>query len=269
MSGVDAALRDFAALDSLARRQTWVHRVDPRAKVLVTALYVVLIASLSPRAVAELLPFFCYPLVLFIAGRLPLRILVRPLTLALLLGGLIGIANPLLDREPMMLAAGIQIAGGWLSFASILLRSVLCVAAAIALIATTGIERLCQAMLRLGVPRVVVVQVMLLYRYIFVLGSSAQSMSRASQLRSCGRPLRLAAWGPLVGHLLLRSLDRAERAYQAMCCRGFRGQVPVGATLRFRVRDAAFLAAWCGVLILLRWHQPIEFLGSQILGVAG
>ena len=268
MKRVESAIQDIAWLDSLARRETWATRIDPRAKAVVTLAFIITVASFHRRAVIEMLPLASYPLIMFLGGQLPAGILRKPLWVALMLAVLIGIANPLLDREPVRIGADTFIRGGWLSFLSILLRAVFCVTSAIALIATTGMERLCHGLGRLGVPRVVVVQLLFLYRYAFLLGSNALAMSRARELRSCGQSLRFSTYGPLVGHLLLRTLDRAERIHQAMCCRGFRGDVPVRGTLNFRWFDATFVVLWCGSFILLRWYLPIEKLGALLAGGA-
>jgi cobalt/nickel transport system permease protein len=171
-----------------------------------------------------------------------------------------------LDREPVRLGTGTAIAGGWFSLVSILLRAVLCVAAAMALVATTGIGRLAHGLRQLGVPRIAVTQLLFLYRYAFLLGSNVQTMSRARELRGGGRPLQLAAYGPLVGHLLLRTLDRAERIHQAMCCRGFRGDVPVGGESRFGGSDWMFLVGWCGFLALVRGGWFVGRLGGLLWG---
>jgi cobalt/nickel transport system permease protein len=105
-----------------------------------------------------------------------------------------------------------------------------------------------------------------LYRYAFLLGSQSLAMSQARDLRSCGRGLPLSTYGPLVGPLLLRTLDRAERIHQAMCCRGFRGDVPIGNTLAWRWVDAVFLAGWCLCFAVLRWGWLVEGLGGFLLG---
>ncbi len=259
MNRVESAMRDLTHLDEVARQQTWLHRIDARAKAITTLVYVVAIASLPRHAVLEMLPFAAYPLMLLLAAQLPLRVLTRPLLVTILLGMAIGAANPFLDRSPVRVFDGWCIAGGWLSFISIQLRAVLGVTGAIGLIATTGMERLCHGLARLGVPRGFVTQLLFLYRYLFLLGANSAAMSRARDLRSNGRPLQLSTYGSLVGHLLLRTLDRAERIHAAMCCRGFHGDIPLGESDRFGPRDAAFVAVWCLVLIAIRVSHSGNF----------
>ena len=56
--------------------------------------------------------------------------------------------------------------------------------AALILIALTGFNAVCRALTRLGVPRLFVVQLLLFYRYIFVLVDEAERMEMARSLRS-------------------------------------------------------------------------------------
>ena len=252
MTRLDSALEDLGRLDAFARRDTWAHRLDPRVKILVTLVFVVIVASFPPRAVSGLLPCFAYPLFMLVAGHVPLRILLRPLVLGLLLALAMGVANPYLDRELLRVGPGWSVAGGWLSLASIVVRTVLCIAAAVVLLATTGMERLSAGLARLGVPHVLVSQLLFVYRYLFLLGANSQSVSRARALRSCGKPLGLSTFGSMIGHLLLRTLDRAERIHQAMCCRGFRGTIPLGEQRALAGRDYLFLVGWCACLVTLR-----------------
>jgi cobalt/nickel transport system permease protein len=134
------------------------------------------------------------------------------------------------------------VTGGWLSFTSIMLRFLLTVGAALTLIACTGMNRLGASLGQLGVPRVFVVQLLFLYRYLFVISDEGEKMFRSVELRSeKGRPLPLRVYGSLIGTLLIRSMDRAERVYRAMIARGFDGEIHILRPSAFRFRDGVFV----------------------------
>jgi cobalt/nickel transport system permease protein len=162
-----------------------------------------------------------------------------------------------LDRQPFGAVGPFHVTGGWVSFASILLRFLLTVGAALALVACTGMNRLGAGLGRLGVPRVFVVQLLFLYRYLFVVSDEGGKMLRSVEMRSeKGRPLRLSAYGPLLGTLLLRSLDRAERIYRAMVARGFDGEVRELGRTPFRLADALFVCGWLVFFFVARrWNH--------------
>lgn len=140
---------------------------------------------------------------------------------------LIGIFNPIIDRQVVISICGVGISHGWITFAGIALRGLLCVQAAMLLIESSGFRGVCSALSRLGVPKFLVNQLLMVYRYIRVLLEEALSMRRARESRGYGEkrmPLRM--WGPFIGQLFLRSVSRAERIHRAMLCRGFNGEIP-------------------------------------------
>ncbi len=256
---------DLGRTDELARQETWLHRLDSRAKILVTLFYVITVVSHDRYALAALMPLFAYPIWLMAAGRIPAGYLLVKLALVAPFALLVGAANPFLDTQTQLVIGTLPISGGWLSFVSIFLRFVLSVSAALLLVATTGFDRVCAGMSRLGVPQVLVVQFLFLYRYLFVLTDQTRRMVRARALRSVGhRGQGLASYGPLVGHLALRTMGRAQRIYQAMACRGFDGTMPCPAAGRWRRQEACFVAGWALFFVLARSYNLPGLLGTLI-----
>ncbi|WP_420903904.1 cobalt ECF transporter T component CbiQ [Candidatus Magnetaquiglobus chichijimensis] len=266
MSGTTHPLATLARVDELALGCSPVHRLDPRVKLATTLLFVLCVTSFDAHAVAGLLPFVCFPLVVSrISGISPARIgkALRPaLPFVLAMGSL----NPLLDRAPVALIPGVEIAGGWFSLTSILLRFLLTLSALFLLTATTGMPALGAAARRLGVPAGVVSVLLLTWRAIFLIAEEGERMRRAHDLRAFG--VKRPAWpvaARLVGHLLLRSLERAQRLHQAMLARGFDGTLPARPLLRFHLRDGVFLMGWTVLFLLLRFDDPVLRLGVWLM----
>jgi cobalt/nickel transport system permease protein len=112
------------------------------------------------------------------------------------------------------------------------------------------------------------VQLLLLYRYLFVLMEEGARMLRAHALRSAGGgrvPLRV--FGSLAGQLLVRALDRAQRLHVAMLCRGFDGEFRLARPLRFRLADLAFVMAWFLFCLLCRQFNAPRLLGEFLLRI--
>lgn len=259
---------DIGVMDDLGRMDSPVHRLDARAKVVVTLVFIGVVMSFPRHALSPLTPFIVYPVALVALGRIPLRCLARKLLIAAPFALVIGIFNPLFDREPVTAIGSFPISGGWVSFGSIMFRFLLTVGAALALVACTGMNRLGAAMERLGVPRVFVVQLLFLYRYLFVVSDQAGKMKRSAEMRSSGRPLRLRVYGSMIGHLLLRSMDRAERVYRAMVARGFDGEVRVLRPSSFRWSDAVFVAGCLLFFASARLWNLAEAFGRLLTGGA-
>lgn len=265
MSNPAGALDALRSLDALATRDTALARRDPRAKLVATLLFIVTVVSFDRYSVAALLPLALYPTVLAAQGELPMRTLLHALWLASPFALMVGIFNPLLDRAPLLALAGVAVSAGWISFASILLRFGLTAAAAIVLVAGTGMPALCAALTRLGLPRVFTVQLLFLHRYLFVLAGEAQRMSTARQLRGGGGTrMSLAVYASLLGHLLLRAFARAQRINGAMLARGFDGELHLADRWRWQRADTLFIAGWCAYFVAVRRVDVPHLIGSLL-----
>lgn len=263
------SLLDFRRLDLLACGDSALHRLDSRAKVLVTLAFIVCAMSYDRYALAPLVPFFVFPVATILRSRTPAGYVARKVALVLPVALLIGVPNLWFDRAPMIQIGSVTISGGQVSLLSILLKSLLAAAAAILLVAVTGFASLCGALERLGMPRALAVQLLFLYRYLVVLGDEALRMTAARELRGNDRPLSARLYGTLVGRLLLRTWDRAERIYRAMCARGFTGDFRSGPRTRVGTRDVVYIAGWILLFVWLRTQDVTHWLGASVLEAFG
>jgi cobalt/nickel transport system permease protein len=136
------------------------------------------------------------------------------------------ILRRLVTLEPLALGvAGLamfQPHGGRI-FATMLVKTTLCLLTMILLSSTTPFSALLDVMKRARVPDILVSTLALMYRYLFVLADEAQRMRRARASRTF-RPGRWWTWhalGSVIGQLFVRSTERAERIYAAMIARGW------------------------------------------------
>jgi len=261
MSPVESALAHLGALDDLAARDTPAARLDARVKALATVAFVVVVASFGRGDALRLLPLAAWPIALGALGDVPWR----PVLLRLVLASpfALGVAafEPLLDRAPALAVGSVTVSAGAVAFATILLKFALALSAALVLVATTGFDAVCAGLERLGTPRLLVAQLLLLYRYLFVLAEEAGRMVRAHALRSPDRPRPTArVVATLLGQLLVRTLARAERVHAAMRCRGFDGTMRLVRRTRLSRADLAFTAATALLLAGCRLvHLPAAF----------
>ncbi|MEO0108323.1 MAG: cobalt ECF transporter T component CbiQ [candidate division WOR-3 bacterium] len=268
MAQLDQALADIRALERLALQSGPVQRLDARAKTLVTAAFLVTVVSFSKYEVAGLVPLCLYPVVLLSLSRVPLGVILRHLALAAPFAVLVGLFNPLLDRTVAVHWGELAVSSGWLSFLSIIIRFLLTVSVALALLAGTGFPELSAGLGRLGLPRLLVTQFLLLHRFIFIIPEEAQRMKLAYELRSRrtrGMPIRI--WGSLAGLLLLRAYDRGRRVHTAMLSRGFDGTMRSLSSRRWSWADTGFLLGSLSFLALVRFAAPAELLGRWLLGI--
>ena len=123
---------------------------------------------------------------------------------------------------------------------NILIRAWLSIISLILLTSTTSLPDLLRGMEQLHMPRVMVMILSFMYRYIFVLVGEVMRMKQARDSRnSGGRRLRqIRTIGNMIGTLFIRSYERGERVYAAMIARGFDGHSRTLKHLRLKPIDA-------------------------------
>jgi cobalt/nickel transport system permease protein len=199
------------------------------------------------------MPYFFYPAVLAPLSETPLRLLLGRIAPALPFALFGGIANLLFDTDPMLRVWGVTVTGGILAFVSIMIKTLLSVSAVLLLVSTTGMAELSRQLVNMGIPGTFVLQLVLTYRYLGVLAAESGAMCAAYALRCpAARGIRMKDMGTFAGVLLLRSIDRAGRVYDAMRCRGFSGTYPTPPHGRLGTRDMLILLAVCVAIILPR-----------------
>jgi len=248
-----------AYIDRFAQGDTPVHRLDARAKLIVVAIYTALVVSVPKYDLAALFPYAILPFAMLVFGEIPLGFVAKHLLLVSPFIVFVAIFNPIYDATPVLVRLGHEafwVRGGLLSCANICGKFVLTVSALVALVSTTRFSDVLKALSWFRLPRLFVVELSFLYRYLFLLVEQVMRMKRARGCRAVGRtPLgwRLRATGGIIGNLFLRSLERGERVYAAMVARGFDGTVRTLTRFRMRGADYAFLAGSVAFVVALRF----------------
>ncbi len=259
---LDEEFFDIGRLDRLSYKNSPVHRLDPRVKLIATLLFLFTVISFSKYEISGLLPLFLFPLLLTVLGEIPLLFILKKVLWVSPFAVFIGIFNPLLDTNQFWVFPGFTLAAGWVSFFSILLKFFLTISAALLLIATTPFPNVCHALRSLGLPLLFVSQLLFLYRYLFVLTEEVMRMVRARDMRSFGeKGTGIRVFIRIIGTLFLRTLERAERIYSAMLSRGFRGDLPILRPFRFRTVDLLFLAVTASSTLFFRFYPVTQEVG--------
>ena len=119
MGRIDTAYFDLGSLDALAYRDSNIHRLDPRAKLVTTLVFIITVVSFDKYSIAALIPFLLYPATLLVRADLPAGPILKKLLIALPFALFIGIFNPFFDRQIILQIGSLELSGGWISFASI------------------------------------------------------------------------------------------------------------------------------------------------------
>ncbi len=137
------------------------------------------------------------------------------------------IARRLILLEPFVLVAAVlslMQPGGVIVFVSLILKGTISLLTMILLVGSTRFLDLLFVLKRMRLPSILVTNIALMYRYLFLLLFEAERMSRARSSRTF-KPERWHIWhsnATVIGHLFVRTSKRAERIYAAMCARGWK-----------------------------------------------
>ena len=267
MDKLSQAQRELREMDALAAQDSPIHRLHPLCKLLVTVCYIVTVVSFSKYDFTGLVVMVLYPVLMFQAAGIPVGTCFYKLRFVLPLVCAVGLANPFLDRTPMLRLGIVTITGGMISMVTLMLKGVFSLMASFLLIATTPMDSLCAALRKLHVPQVLTTLLLLTYRYIGVMLEEVTVMTEAYRLRAPGQKgIHISAWGSFLGQLLLRSMDRAQELYDSMLLRGFRGEFFYAHVPPFGGRGAAFCAVWAAAFLAARLVPIASVLGSFFVG---
>lgn len=267
MADIRTKLNTLYSLEQLAGGRTFFHRLHPRVKLAVTAIFLICVVSFDRYALGRLLPYFFYPVLLTSLAGIPGRMLGSRTLIALPFCLFAGLSNLFLDRTVLFTLGSFPLTAGLVSLGVIVVRTLLCVSAVLLLVALTPFVTLTDELRRLHVPELLVTLLEMVYRYIGVLVEEATNMLTAFRLRSNG-----AQWpspkelGAFLGQLLLRSTDRAERVYHAMLCRlyGQRDHFVHKNSRPFTAADWYYLICAGGACLCFRFMNIPLLLGGML-----
>ena len=218
-------------LERWSRTHSVIHARDPRIKLLAALIFLIVVATTPP------LNWLCF-------GIYVLALLTATLTAKLPLKGLLERAALVL---PFSLVFGLTtwLIGDHARAIGLFEKSYLSAWTALWLAGTTPLPRLLKAAEWFGVPRLLILTIQFLYRYLFVLSEQGQHMRLAAACRAGSQGAARALWRAAAGALAVlfaRSYQRADGIHRAMQSRGFTGTFPTVALGQFSLADAAFLA---------------------------
>lgn len=248
-------------LDKYSDLQSPVHNLDARVKIIF--FFLLIVACVSTPA-GNFVTFFLYLFMLSIillVSRVPLKHVLRKSLIVIPFVVLVSIFIPFIKTGEVGGGISLGIGGVKLNYSrllifwNVLIKSYTSVITLILLNATTSFSDLLKGFQKLKAPVIFIDVSSFFYRYIFVIIDEAQRMKRALEARMYrGRWLPQAkVIGSLLGVLFLRSYERGERVYLAMCARGGAGNLTGAGVQRAAEKDIAFLAAGIMFLLVVRF----------------
>jgi len=246
--------------DAIASRDGLLQRIEPRAKVPGLIGLVVVVTLLHSPAALGLAYLLC--VVLAVASRVPTRRfagawLAAPFFSALIiLPAMLNVFTPgiplwapghITHVGPWQLHEPLAVTGAGLRFAAtFVLRVAVCVSLALLLAVTTRPTRLFHGLRALGAPKIFVMLLLMMERYLAVIVRAAEEIHAAKLSRSIapGSLRQEQAWVAAgIGALFRRTQKLGNAVHLAMISRGYTGEVYLLDEPCWTWREWAFLTA--------------------------
>ena len=263
MSKLSGAIHDIHSMDELALLNSPIHRIHPLIKLVVTLSYVFIVVSFNKYDLSGLVFMIIFLISMYILGDISFFSSIKKLKIILPICIFLGIFNPFFDKVIIFNIGELEVTSGMVSGLTLIIKGMFSVLASYLLFATTGIEKICYALRIIHIPKIIVTQLLLTYRYITVLLTEANNIYQAYSLRAPKQKgVHYKVWGSLLGQLLLRSIDRANDVYESMLLRGYNGEFNNSLKRKFKISDFLFLIIWLGIFYITRFTIIFEFIGK-------
>lgn len=209
-----------AFIDRYATISSPIHQLKTSTKLKLALLGLLLLLAILPFGSAN---FTLYGLILYaitvylvaLSSKLPLRFLLSRSALVLPFSALIILVNFLSGHFSST------------QLIETLMKSVLSVFTLLLLASTTPFHEIIKQLSQWGTPKLMIIILAFMYRYFFVLVGEIESLERGIKTRYPGVAgwKRIKVYANIIGMLLIRSFERAEKVYQSMRMRGFTGEL--------------------------------------------
>jgi cobalt/nickel transport system permease protein len=247
------SLQEFHLSDSI------VHRLDPRAKIILTAMFSIVTAVSGSITVS--LVALCGGVILSIIASVPFKPLIKRIALVngfiLFLWIFLPLTYPgdtILKLGPVALTRE-----GLLYAALITLKSNAILLVVISLLGASSVFALVHALHHLAAPDKLIHLFFFCYRYIHVIMEEYNRLKDAARVRGFKPGFNAhtyKTYAYFVGMMLVRSYDRSARILAAMKCRGFKGKFYILHHYGMGNNDYAFSAVttlFIASLALMSW----------------
>ena len=241
MKDISKAIYDIRKIDELGDMNTKIHKIDSAIKIIVTIIYVIKILSIKQFTILNIICIVLYPLILFIIGKVQIKFILKKViyVFPIILG--LSVINLIIDFSYSEIYFSVLL----------LFKCTFALVGALLLIVTTGINNLAFGLKKLKIPNILIMQILMLHRYVILMMEECYKVKSAYELRTLGeKSMTMKDYVQIVGQMFLKTLDISENVYEAMKLRGFEGELYINNKVAGYV-DYFYLIIWVVIFIFL------------------
>lgn len=242
MGDISKAISNIRKIDELGDKYTMIHKIDSSIKIIVTIIYVIKVLSIKQFIISDITSIVLYPLILFKFGKVPVKFILKKVLfiLPLILG--LSVINLIIDFSYSEIYFSVLL----------IFKCIFTLIGALLLMVTTGINNLAFGLKKLKIPNILIMQILMLHRYIILMMEECYRVKSAYELRTLGeKSMTMKDYGRIIGQMLLKTIDRSEKVYEAMKLRGFDGDLYINSNKKVGCIDFLYLITFAVILIFL------------------
>jgi len=246
-------------IDELSLIKSPIHLLNPFIKFITTLIFLIFTTSFDKYEIIKLFPYFIYPFFLIIFSNIPIRKIVKKIIFFEPFIIIISLFNIFFSNSYFTIF-NFKFSSGWIIFFSIIIRTTLSLLTIIIFVSVTGISNIIMCLKILKIPDLLILQILLTYRYISILIEEVYRIMIAFSIRSIknnGLPMKI--WGSLIGQLLIRTFERAEKIYYAMISKGFKLNFKLIFYKNIKLNDLIFFVTFIIYFIIFRFIDFSKF----------
>jgi len=203
-----------AFIDTYADLNTPLHKFSAEIKLIFFILFLLIIIFTPIRYAMLFLVYGLIALILIYLSKIPVNFIFKRI----------------IEILPFIIIVSISAISkkqGLGLFFNCLIKAILAVLLVLVVSCTTRFSKLLAALYVLKVPRLFVHLLSFMYRYSFLLEDQLLKIKRAYEARNINDKYgfnKVKILSNILGTLFIRTYERAERIYLAMCARGYNGE---------------------------------------------
>ena len=241
MKDISKAIYDIRKIDELGDMNTKIRKIDSAIKIIVTIIYVIKILSIKQFTILNITCIVLYPLILFIIGKVQIKFILKKViyVFPIILG--LSVINLIIDFSYSEIYFSVLL----------LFKCTFALVGTLLLIVTTGINNLAFGLKKLKIPNILIMQILMLHRYVILMMEECYKVKSAYELRTLGeKSMTMKDYVQIVWQMFLKTLDISENVYEAMKLRGFEGELYINNKVAGYV-DYFYLIIWVVIFIIL------------------
>lgn len=251
MTTIESKLHNLIKFDNLSGANYFLNKINPLAKLIVFAIFIISLISINKYDFIKTILFTSFVIALINTSPLKFSTVIK---FCLVLSPIIFffiIFNPIFDTNKTLFL-GHKINAGYISATTTFVKFFNTTSVSLLIVSSTKFFELANALYKLKIPRFITLQLILMYRFIFLFISDV--INTIESIKSRSFTIQAVRWSDLkriFATFFVRAVYRSEDVYTSMLSKGFEPE-KINSENPFTPKDFLFITISLGYIILLR-----------------